>query len=222
MVTNQRKAGIVLSYTSMFLNIIIGLIYVPILLHFLGKSQFGLYQLMGSVIAYMAVMDFGLSGTITRYYSKYIALNDKKNQSNVLAISSIIYSAISVLVLIIGAVIYFNLDTIFSNSLTLHELSKAKSIFIIMLINIAITIPSHVFTAIINSHERFIFIRLLSIIQTVMQPFVVIAVMYYKADVIGFVIVQTLFNISVIAIKIYYSFNKIKVKIKLYSWVNIL
>lgn len=215
---NQRKAGIVLSYVSMFLNIIIGFIYIPILLHFLGKSQYGLYQLMGSVIAYMAVMDFGLSGTITRYYSKYLALNDEENQSNVLAVSSIIYGVLSAIVLIVGVFIYFNLDSIFSNSLTMDELIKAKAIFIIMLVNIAITIPSHVFTAVINSHERFIFIRLLSIIQTVMQPFVVIAVMYYKADVIGLVIVQTLFNISVIAIKVYYSFNKIKAKIKLYSW----
>jgi len=216
--TNQRRAGIVLSYVSMFLSIIIGFIYIPILLHFLGKSQFGLYQLMGSVIAYMAVMDFGLSSTITRYYSRYLALNDEKNQSNVLAVSSIIYGAISVIVLIIGVVIYFNLDSIFSNSLTLNELIKGKQIFIVMLVNVAITIPSHVFTAVINSHERFVFIRLLAIIQTVMQPFVVIAVMHYKADVIGLVIVQTLFNISIIAIKIYYSFNKIKVKIKLYSW----
>jgi len=216
--TNQRKAGIALSYVSMFLSIIIGFIYIPILLHFLGKSQYGLYQLMGSLIAYMAVMDFGLSGTITRYYSKYLSLNDEENQSNVLAISSIIYTAISVIVLIIGAVIYFNLDSIFSNSLTINELIKAKAIFIIMLVNIAITIPSHVFTAVINSHERFIFVRLLSIIQTLMQPFVVIAVMYYKADVIGLVIVQTLFNISVIAIKVYYSLNRIKIKIKLYSW----
>lgn len=215
---NERKAGIILSYISMFLSIIIGFIYIPILLHFLGKSQYGLYQLMGSVIAYMAVMDFGLSGTITRYYSRYLSLNDEENQSNVLAVSSIIYGAISVIVLIIGAVIYFNLDSIFSNSLTLNELSKAKQIYIIMLINIAITIPSHIFTAVINSHERFVFIRLLTIIQTVMQPFMVIGVMYYKADVIGLVIVQTLFNISVIAIKVYYSFNKIKIKIKLYSW----
>jgi len=218
LVTNQRKAGIVLSYVSMFLSIIIGFIYIPILLHFLGKSQYGLYQLMGSVIAYMAVMDFGLSGTITRYYSRYLSLNDEENQSNVLAVSSIIYGAISVIVLIIGAVIYFNLDSIFSNSLTLNELSKAKQIFIIMLVNIAITIPSHVFTAVINSHEKFVFIRLLAIIQTLMQPFLVIAVMYYKADVIGLVIVQTLFNISVIAIKVYYSLNRIKIKIKLYSW----
>ena len=64
---NERKAGIVLSYVSMFFSIVIGLIYVPMLLHFLGKEQYGLYQLMGSLIAYMAVMDFGLANTITRY-----------------------------------------------------------------------------------------------------------------------------------------------------------
>ena len=218
MVTNQRKVGIVLSYVSMFLNIIIGLIYVPLLLHFLGKDQYGLYQLMGSVIAYMAVMDFGLAGTITRYYSRYRALKDEEKQSNVLAVSSIIYTTISVIVLIIGTIIYFNLDKIFSNSLTQNELSKAKKIFIIMLINVAITIPSHIFTAVINSHERFIFARMLSIIQTISQPFVVIAVLHYKADVIGLVIVQTIFNIATITIKAYYSLAKIRVRVKMFSW----
>ena len=49
---NERKAGVVLSYISMALHIIIGLIYVPILLHYLGKSQYGVYQLMGSLIAH--------------------------------------------------------------------------------------------------------------------------------------------------------------------------
>ena len=118
MAVNQRKAGVVLSYISMFLHILIGFIYVPVLLKFLGKSQFGLYQLMGSVIAYMAIMDFGLSGTITRYYSRYLALDDKKNQANILALSVLIYSTITVLILIVGVIVYFNLDSIFSKSLT--------------------------------------------------------------------------------------------------------
>ena len=222
MATNQRKAGIVLSYISMFFSIIIGLIYVPMLLYFLGKEQYGLYQLMGSLIAYMSVMDFGLSSTIIRYYSRYLALNDEENKSNVLAISAIIYGVITVIVLIVGAVVYFQLDAIFLKSLSLNELSKAKEIYIVMMVNIAITIPSNIFTAVISSHERFIFVRLLTIIQTMLQPFVVIAVMYYKADVIGVVLVQTAFNIVTILIKVYYSVYKIKVKIKLYSFNKLL
>jgi O-antigen/teichoic acid export membrane protein len=177
---------------------------------------------MGSLIAYMAVMDFGLANTITRYYSKYLALNDEKNKSNVLAISSIIYGIITGIVLIAGTFIYFQLDAIFGKSLTLNELIKAKEIYIIMMINIAVTIPSHIFTAVISSHEKFIFIRLLSITQTMLQPFVVIAVMYYKADVIGLVIVQTVFNIVTILIKVYYSIYKIKVKIKLHCFDKLL
>ena len=220
MAANQRKAGIALSYISMALHIVIGLIYVPILLHYLGKSQYGVYQLMGSLIAYMAIMDFGLSGTITRYYSRYLALEDEKNQANVLALSGIIYCVITVIMLLVGIIIYFNISTVFSNSLTNAELDKASQIFLIMLVNIAITIPSHIFTAVINSYERFVFIRILSIIQTILQPFVIIAVMQCKADVIGLVIVQTLFNIVLIAIKVYYSFNKLKIRIKLYNWDN--
>lgn len=218
MENNQRKAGIVLSYISMFFSIAIGLIYVPMLLHFLGKEQYGLYQLMGSLIAYMAVMDFGLANTITRYYSRYLALKDEENQSNVLAISSIIYGFITVIVLIAGVIIYFKLGDIFKNSLTADELIKAKQIYIIQMVNIVITIPSNIFTAVINSHERFIFIRGLSILQTVLQPFVVIAVMYYKADVIGLVVVISVFNIGTILIKIYYAMFKIRAKIKLYCW----
>ena len=112
----------------------------------------------------MAIMDFGLSGTITRYYSRYLALDDKKNQANVLALSGLIYSAITVFILIAGVIVYFNLDTLFSNSLTAFELVKARQIFIIMLINVAITKPFKIFTAVINSHEMVIFIIILSII----------------------------------------------------------
>mgnify|MGYP003937599081 FL=1 len=218
LVINQRKLGVILSYISMFLHIIIGFAYVPILLSYLDKSQYGLYQLMGSVIAYMSVMDFGLSGTITRYYSRYLALGDKKNQANILALSALIYGSITILILIAGVIVYFNLDSIFSKSLTVDELFKARQIFIIMLFNVAITIPSHIFTAVINANERFIFIRLLSIIQTLLQPFVVIAIMLYKADVLGLVLVQTFFNLITIILKIYYSFNKLKIKIRLYFW----
>lgn len=55
---NERKIGILLSYANILLHAVLGFIYVPILLHYIGKSEYGLYQLMGSLIAYFSVMDF--------------------------------------------------------------------------------------------------------------------------------------------------------------------
>ena len=48
---NQRKAGVILSYINMGTNALIGFIYIPLLLAFLTKEQYGLYQLVGSMIA---------------------------------------------------------------------------------------------------------------------------------------------------------------------------
>ena len=54
---NQRKAGAFLSYINIGIQTLLGFVYVPLLLYYMGKSQYGLYQLMGSLIAYFGVMD---------------------------------------------------------------------------------------------------------------------------------------------------------------------
>jgi O-antigen/teichoic acid export membrane protein len=84
---NERKLGILLSYLNIILQVIIGFLYVPILLHYIGKSEYGLYQLIGSLIAYFSIMDFGLTAAVTRFYTKYKALKDKVGMENILAIS---------------------------------------------------------------------------------------------------------------------------------------
>lgn len=82
---NQRKLGIFLSYLNIALQAVIGFLYVPILLHYIGKSEYGLYQLMGSLIAYFSIMDFGLSAAVIRFYAKYKVLKDSIGMENILA-----------------------------------------------------------------------------------------------------------------------------------------
>ena len=109
---NERKIGILLSYANILLHAVLGFIYVPILLHYIGKSEYGLYQLMGSLIAYFSVMDFGLSAAVIRFYAKYKALKDSIGMENILAISVRGYGAVTVLALAIGFVCYSFLDEI--------------------------------------------------------------------------------------------------------------
>ena len=165
---NQRKLGILLSYVNILLQVIIGFLYVPILLHYIGKSEYGLYQLMGSLIAYFSVMDFGLSAAVIRFYAKYRALKDKVGMENILAISMRGYGIVTVLVLVIGGVCYALLDRIFAGSMTVAEIAESKDIFLLLLLNIAVTLSTMVFRSVINAQERLLFLKGMETVQLVM------------------------------------------------------
>ena len=79
----QRLYGIILSYVQLVSNVVINLAYVPFLIGSLGQSEYGLYQLMGSLIAYFSVFDFGLSNSVIRFYSLAKANEDWKKQENI-------------------------------------------------------------------------------------------------------------------------------------------
>lgn len=49
MAINQLKAGAFLSYISIGLNNIVGLLYTPYMLRMLGQNEYGLYSLVASV-----------------------------------------------------------------------------------------------------------------------------------------------------------------------------
>ena len=111
---NQRKIGIVLSYVNIILHAVVGFLYVPILLHYIGKGEYGLYQLMGSLIAYFSIMDFGLTAAVIRFYTKYKALHDEEGMENILALSLRGYGIVTILVLGIGVFCYSFLDQAFA------------------------------------------------------------------------------------------------------------
>lgn len=215
---NQLKVGALLSYVNMALHILIGLVYVPLLLHYLSVDEYGLYQLIGSLVAYLSVMDFGLSGTITRYYSQRLALNDEKGQENVLAIAMIIYLGIGVMIIIAGIILYQLLDTIYGATLSSHEMVSAKAMMVLLIINVALTIPSHVFTSAITSHEQFVFLRLVTIVRSIMNPIIVLAVLQFKAEALSVVQVQVVLNVVVILCNIWYARHKIQIKIHLHTF----
>lgn len=215
---SQRKAGALLSYTLTVTNVIVSLVYVPILIFFLGQKEYGLYQLMGSILVYLNLFDFGLSNTVTRYYSKFIALKDEKGKENLLALSTMLYSILTFLLIVAGTVFYFYIDNIFSNSLSSSEIIIAKKMYIIIIISAAITISTSVFNSIINANERFVFLRVLSIVQILMRPILVVAIFSIEASALIVVVIQALINLFGVVMKMYYSLIKLKVKIKFHYY----
>ena len=66
----QIALGAIMSYISIGINIVTGLVFTPWMIHSIGKENYGLFTLALSVIS-LFVFDFGLSSAITRFLSIY-------------------------------------------------------------------------------------------------------------------------------------------------------
>ena len=88
---NERSKGAIMNYLYMGVQVIVNLIYVPLLLSFIGTAEYGLYQLIGSVMAYLLIMNSTIAAAVQRYYNKYLALHDEQKALNVLGVSRVLY-----------------------------------------------------------------------------------------------------------------------------------
>jgi O-antigen/teichoic acid export membrane protein len=213
----HKKAAII-SYINFALTIVLGLFTTPFIIKMLGDSQYGLYTLIGAFVGYLSVLDLGLNSAIVRYVAQYRAQNDKRGEENFLAISFLIYIFIGLLIAIIGFILYLNIDALYSKTLTVQELSQAKIMTLILIANLAITIPGGAFAGICNGYEKFIFPRVLTIIKHITRISLLVVILYAGSDALDIVILDTVLNIFFICGTAYYVFRKLKIKIHLYEY----
>ena len=212
---SQLKKGAVLSYINIALTNVVGLLLTPFIIGSLGNAEFGLYTLIGSFVAYLTLMDLGLNNTIIRFVAKYRAEKDIEGEKNFLATVMWVYFGISLFLIVIGLIVYFNLDHIFSKSLSSDEISKAKVMFLILVFNLVITIPGGAFQAICNSYEQFVFPRIIAIAKYILRAVCVVVILTWGGKAISLVIIDTVLNVSVVVITMIFVFKKMKVFIYL-------
>lgn len=112
---------------------VVNFLYIPLLLYYIGKEEFGLYQLIGSLIAYFIVMDFGLSDMVVRFYVQYITIKDDIGAENILAIARRGYVILCIFILLIGFVGYVFIPAWFDNTMTKEEIDEGMNIYIVVI-----------------------------------------------------------------------------------------
>lgn len=148
MKVNQLKVGALLSYVVLGLSNIVGLLYTPYMLRMMGQSEYGLYSLVASVVAYLTILDLGFGNAIIRYTAKFRAEGKVKEQQSMFGMFIILYSFIGLVAFILGMGLYLNVDTFYGNSMTPEELDKARVLMLLMVFNLAFTFPFSIFGSI--------------------------------------------------------------------------
>lgn len=212
MKVNQLKAGAVLSYVILGLSNVVGLLYTPYMLRMMGQSEFGLYSLVGSVVAYLTILDLGFGNAIIRYTAKFRAEGKTDEQYSMFGMFIVLYSFIALLALAAGLALYFNVESIFGSAMSADELGKARILMLLMVFNLVFTFPFSIFGSIITAYEDFIFQKVVQIVRIVLNTLLMVILLKFGYRAIGMVVLITIFNVASQLVNFWYCKYRIKVK----------
>ena len=209
MKTNQLKAGVILSYLSMGVNTVISIIYTPIMLRLLGQSEYGLYQLVFSVVSYLGLLSFGFGSAYMRFYARYKVQNDAEGIARLNGMFITVFIGIALLAILAGSVLVMNVQLIFKQSLTTEEIQTAKVLMALMVFNVAVTFPASVFDSIVTSQEQYFFQRLVNMLRTLLNPFLCLPLLIMGFGSISLVLVTTTLTLASFMINMWFCFKKL-------------
>ncbi|MEI7504072.1 MAG: oligosaccharide flippase family protein [Paludibacter sp.] len=211
MKVNQLKAGAIMSYLLIGLGSLISIVYTPIMLRLLGQSEYGLYNLVSSVVSYLGLLSFGFGSAYIKYYSKYKSNNEVDNIAKLNGMFLTIFSVMGIISVLSGIILVLNTENIFGSQLTLHELSTAKVLMAIMVVNIAISFPAIVFNSYVTANEKFIFQRTLQIIKVITSPLLILPFLIMGYASIGMATATTVLNFAIEFANAFYCYKKINI-----------
>lgn len=208
---NQLKAGVVLSYISTAITIIIQLVYMPVMIRLLGKSEYGLYSLVSSVVSYLSLFSLGFTGAYLRFFAKFY--NNKEKLASLNGMFLTLFSVLAVIATICGIVLSLFPEQIFGSKLSDLELIKSRILMLILVINIAITLISGIFDSIIGAYEQFIFQRIVGIVSAIINPFICLPLLLMGYGSVMIVVVTTGITLVRFIVNVWFCICKIKIPI---------
>lgn len=209
---NQLKAGSILTYIQMILNIVISVVYTPVMIRVLGKSEYGLYTTITSTIAMLAILNFGFSSSYIKFFTKYRQENDEDGEKRLNGLYVTVFLVIGLVALVIGSFLSFNLDIIFSTGLTQDEYKLARILMLMLTFNTAMNFPMSVFSSIVTAHEKYVYLKIVSCIKTVANPILMLPLLLLGFRSITMVVVTILVNLIADLLYMYYALYVLKAK----------
>lgn len=206
----KRRLGVILSLVYTLVGIAVGFLFTPICTAKLGQSEYGVYALVFSMIGYLGIFDLGFGTALIRYSSRLRAQGE--DPRNLYGMFMTFYLIIGALVFALGVGIYLYMGKFFGAKMTPAEIALLKSMFLLMLINTALSFPANVFSSVIQANEEFVFFRLVNIANSVLTPVVSTVFLFLGHGALRLIQINVFFSICVYIANVVFCVKKLHIR----------
>ncbi len=212
MKVNQIKVGSILSYIQMAVGAIIGIVYTPVMIRLLGKSEYGLYNTVASTVSMLSVLKLGFGSGYLKFYSIYKKDNDEEKIKRLNGMFLEIFLIISTIAFFCGMFLTNNLKLVFDEGLTSEEYNTARILMLLLTIDLTLCFPMSVIDNIIIVNERFVFNKVAGMLKTVLSPLLNLPLLLIGCKSIGVVACTLILTIISHIVQIWYALYVLKAK----------
>jgi len=126
MAINKRQIikNVSSSWFSLGVDVVVGFLLYPFILHKLGDTASGIWVLIFTITGYYGLFDLGIRSSVVRYVSKFTAVDDIEDLAKLINTSLFSYSCIGVLSLMVTAVLTIYVDTLFKIPPGFHSTAR--------------------------------------------------------------------------------------------------
>ena len=185
-----------MSYLYSITQVVVNLLYVPLLLSGIGQSEYGLYQTIGSIIAYLSIINATFSAGASRYYSKYYVLGDETGMANTLGLLKRIYRFAYIGIALVTAILIGTVKVFYQASFTAWEIEESCIMLAVLAVNLMLSMENTISIAAITAHEEFAFLKATQLGTLIIQPILVVALIRYFPFAVTVTIVQFCCNFA--------------------------
>lgn len=216
----QIRVGAIIAYINIALNLVVNLFLTPFLIKSLGDSDYGVYKIIQSFSTQLSIISFGIATLVTRNVVYYNTLGHEKKEikENFLFMSRVISTILAAIVACGGTLLYFSIDSLYSNTMTADELATAKALFVILVANIAITILCDPNNGMIRAYEKFVIANGVNSLRIIFRVILIIILMNMGVGSIGIVLVDFLLSTVILIFLSIYCRYGLKEKAKFHFW----
>lgn len=166
---DQKRAGTLLSYLQWIISALVGVVYTPIMLRYLGSGEYGVYSAATAVISFLTMLDLGFGQTLVRYDVKYRAEGRTRTAEICRGTLFVLYLILGALACVLGlAAAGEGARLLFGEKFTAGELDSLGRTLRILVVNLSLSFPLSVFTSLLTAQERFVAVKGANILSTLL------------------------------------------------------
>lgn len=212
----ELKAGVILNYLSIGLNLAMGLLLTPIIITKLGMTEYGLFMLSNSIIAWLGLTDFGLGATVTRYVIFYQARRRFNRQAYFLGQVILLFSVLGLAALGLGVAGFYHLRSLLpeADETQLHLL---RILYIITLSNFVLSFPLRPLAAMPSAYRRFLVPGIAGLVQALLNIGLTLPVLWLGGRAVALTLLAFALNMGLMLWQVGYAFRSLGARV-IFRW----